>query len=283
MPARYRPFDGAQRTAGGSAAPQELALAVDGNLPPKEFFAELGDMAWAFDMFDSIPDIYFYVKDRNSRWIMCNEAAVRHLGFNYKDRGYGLTEHDFFPQAIADAIHADDRKVILYGEKIIAKTEIILDEFGLLTWVSTNKLPLFGKRGEIIGLMGATRVLRRYDDLPEAYQPFRRAIEYIQSNIDRSISIQMLSRESNLSISQFRKRFHLLFGIAPNEFILRTRLQRAARLLVNTDRALSRIALDCGFCDQSYFTKRFRDFFGVTPRRYRVAAPRGLDPRAGDS
>jgi AraC-like DNA-binding protein len=273
------PFDNA-RKANGSLAPGTIQPAGAGNSPIsrriREFFDELGDGAWAFEMLDSIPDIYFYVKDRESRWILCNEAAVRHLGFSSTDRGYGLTEHDFFPKAIADAIHADDREVIHNGQKIIAKTEIILDEFGLLTWVSTNKLPLVGKNGQIIGLMGATRVLKRYDDLPDAYQPFRRTIEYIQANISQSISIERLSRESNLSVSQFRKRFTKLFGIPPNEFILRTRLQRAARLLANGDDALIKITLECGFCDQSYFTKRFRDFFGVTPRSYRRVVPHGV-------
>jgi AraC-like DNA-binding protein len=84
-------------------------------------------------------------------------------------------------------------------------------------------------------------------------------------------------------VSQFRKRFRGLFGLSPNEFILRTRLQRAARLLKSTDDPLIRIAIDCGFGDQSYFTKRFRDFFGVTPRRYRLTAPRGVEFQPEDA
>jgi AraC-like DNA-binding protein len=246
-----------------------------------QFFGQLRDTSWAVEMFNSMPDIYFYVKDRDSRWIVCNDAAVRHLGFNPRTRGFGLTEHDFFPKAIADAIHADDRNVVMKGERIIGKTEIILDEFGLLTWVSTNKLPLFGKDGRIVGLMGTTRVLKRYDELPEAYQPFRRVIEYIQANLATPISISILAKESCLSVSQLRKRFHSLFGMSPKEFVLRTRLQKAARLLAGSDDPLIRIALDCGFCDQSYFTKRFRDFFGVTPRRYRRVAVHGVETGAG--
>ena len=240
------------------------------------FTAELADTLWAIDMFDSLPDVFFYVKDRQSRWIVCNEASMRLLGVRPRHRIHGLTEHDFFPKAIADAIHADDREVIHAGRRIIGKTEVILDERGLLTWVSTNKLPLRGRSGQIVGLMGTTRILSRYEELPETYQPFRRAIDYIEENMASPISIEKLSSETRLSVSQFRKRFRSLFGIPPNEFILRTRLQRAARLLVTTEDALIKIALDCGFCDQSYFTKRFNDFFGVTPRRYRRIAPQGL-------
>jgi AraC-like DNA-binding protein len=243
-----------------------------------DFSDQLADKLWAIDMFDSLPDVYFYVKDRQSRWIVCNDACMRLLGGRHRNRIHGLTEHDFFPKPIADAIHADDREVILNGRKIVGKTEVITDERGLLTWVSTNKLPLFGKSGQIVGLMGTTRILRRYDELPETYQPFRHAIEYIEEHLGKPISIETLSSESRLSVSQFRKRFRNLFGIPPNEFILRTRLQRAARLLAGTDDALIKIALDCGFCDQSYFTKRFRDFFGVTPRGYRRVGPHAPAP-----
>ncbi|MCB1498228.1 MAG: helix-turn-helix domain-containing protein [Bauldia sp.] len=244
-----------------------------------EFSDELGDKLWAVDMFNSIPDIYFYVKDRESRWIVCNDASVRFLGVKTKSHVYGMTERDFFPKAIADSIRADDREVIFKRKKIIGRTEIVLDECGLLTWASTNKIPLVGKSGQIVGLMGTTRILKRADDLPETFQQFRRVVDHVQKNISRPINIVELSREAHLSQSQFRKRFRGLFGVSPNEFILRTRLQRAARLLKNTDDALIRIALDCGFCDQSYFTKRFRDFFGATPRRYRQTAPRGIEPR----
>lgn len=246
-----------------------------------EFAAELSDRLWAVELFNSLPDIYFYVKDRESRWIVCNDACLQFVGLKTRHGVYGLTEHDFFPKAIADAIHADDRDVILKGRRIIGRTEIILDGFGLLTWVSTNKLPLMGKSGQIVGLMGTTRILKRADELPESYRRFRRVVEYIQANISRAINIGALSKEANLSISQFRKRFRGLFGISPNEFILRTRLQKAARLLRNTDDALIRIALDCGFGDQSYFTKRFRDFFGVTPRRYRLTAAGSVEDEGG--
>lgn len=249
----------------------------------KKFSDELEDNFWPMEIFNGIPDVFFYVKDRNSRWIVCNDAGLRLLGVKKMSQVYGLTEYDFFPKPIADAIHIDDRSVILNGSRIIDRTEIVLDDNGFLTWASTNKFPLVGKNGDIVGLMGTTRTLKRYDELPEPYQPFSKIIEYVQNNISNSISIVKLSQESNLSVSQFRKRFRSLFGIPPNEFILRTRLQKAARLVASTDDALIEIALDCGFCDQSYFTKRFRDFFGVTPRQYRKFVPNGFRTRPGGS
>lgn len=234
-----------------------------------KFFSQLHEQPWVMDVFDNLPDILFYIKDANSRWITCNQASLRLLNFASVAEVYGAVEHDFFPKIIADAIRADDLDVIRNNRKIINRTELIVDEGGLLTWVSTSKTPLMGKNNCVAGLVGTTQVLRRLDDLPQAYQPFQAVMQHIQDSIDSTINISDLSRVACLSESQFRKRFRALFRLSPQEFILRARLQRAAKLLSSTDMPLVHIALKCGYCDQSYFTKQFRGFFGMPPRRYR--------------
>ena len=50
------------------------------------------------------------------------------------------------------------------------------------------------------------------------------------------------------------------------------RVEKACQLLAQTGDTLSDIALACGFCDQSYFTRVFRDARGMTPRQYRASA-----------
>ena len=91
----------------------------------------------------------------------------------------------------------------------------------------------------------------------------------IQKDIEKGILVSDLAELTGLSESQFRKRFKEQFRLSPQEFILRAKLQRAARLLSTTNLALSSIAQKAGFCDQSYFTKQFRVFFGIPPKRYR--------------
>ena len=221
------------------------------------------------DVFDNLPDVLFYIKDANSRWVTCNRASLKFLNFAQVSDVMGAVEHDFFPKIIADAIQADDWDVISNNRKIINRTELIVDETGFLTWVSTSKTPLLAKEGHVAGLAGTTQVLHRLDDLPDDYQPFQSVMAYIQKNIEKTILINELASLSGLSESQFRKRFKALFRLSPQEFILRARLQRGAKLLSSTNLVLSRVALKCGFCDQSYFTKQFRNFFGIPPKRYR--------------
>ena len=221
-------------------------------------------------MFDLLPDIYFYVKDRNCRWVMCNQACLRLLNFRDQSEVYGATERDFYPPGIAEAIYNDDRDVIDNNRRIINRTELIVDETGHLTWVSTNKLPLVGKDGGVAGLMGTTRVLTRSDQLPEDYQQFREVIDYIQTHVGDRIDVKELANIAHLSDSHFRKRFKARFRLSPQEFILRTRLQAASKMLISSDTAVIDVALACGFNDQSYFTKQFSKFFEQSPKRYRA-------------
>jgi len=60
------------------------------------------------------------------------------------------------------------------------------------------------------------------------------------------------------------------------EFVLRARVQAAAELLRSTGRPIAEIALDCGFYDQSAFTRQFRKRTGVTPERWRRRSAREL-------
>ena len=125
------------------------------------FLSGLRDRGSIEAMFDILPDIYFYIKDVNCRWVMCNKACLRLLNLRNHNEIYGATEYEFFPPKIAEMIRQDDCDVISNNRPIINRTELIVDETGHLTWVSTNKLPLIANDGTVAGLMGTTRVLTR--------------------------------------------------------------------------------------------------------------------------
>ncbi|MFK5977380.1 MAG: helix-turn-helix domain-containing protein [Rhizobiaceae bacterium] len=235
-----------------------------------EFLSGLRNRGGIEDIFDVFHDIMFYIKDKDCRWIMCNQACLRLLNFRDQKKVYGATEYDIYPPKIAEMILKDDRDVIDTNSPIINRTELIIDKSGHLIWVSTNKLPLISIDGQVAGLMGTTRILSHSELLPDEYQQFRPVIDYIQSNVDKKIDIKELAQISFLSDSQFRKRFRMQFRVSPQEFVLRTRLQAAAKKLTSTDNPIIEIALSCGFSDQSYFTKQFSNFFEQSPRRYRA-------------
>jgi AraC-like DNA-binding protein len=247
---------------------------VDTRQPVREmdaiaFFDSLRDRGSIEQMFEFLPEVSFYIKDRQCRWMACNAWAAQSL--NYRDRAeiLGATEFDFFPRQIAEKIYEDDQRVMATGVRLLNRIEVIINQSGHLVWVSSDKVPLFDRAGTVVGLMGITRVISASSDLPAGFRSFQAAITHVQEHLHEEIRMDDLAGLSHLSPSQFRKRFRMLFHLSPREFVLRTRLQTAARRLLATRDPIIFIALDCGFSSQSYFTAQFRAFFGISPNKYR--------------
>jgi len=98
-----------------------------------------------------------------------------------------------------------------------------------------------------------------------------RAIEFMEENLSASLGRAEVARAAGLSPSHFS---HLMRAKTPwsfTELLTRLRVDRACRLLRQSDKDLARIALECGFADQSYFTRVFGRHTGESPRDYRRA------------
>jgi AraC-like DNA-binding protein len=83
------------------------------------------------------------------------------------------------------------------------------------------------------------------------------------------LTIEALASECGLSIRAMQRQFQSVFGLTPQEFLIKTRVAAACHLLRTTARPLSDIGAHCGFADQSSFTQHFRRHVGTTPSRYR--------------
>jgi AraC family transcriptional regulator len=97
----------------------------------------------------------------------------------------------------------------------------------------------------------------------------RRIEDYIEATLSEVIPIGRLSAESGLSVSHFVRQFRLSTGISPHQFVLRRRVERARRMLVETDEPIAQIALACGFSHQEHLTNIFKRQVGVTPAGFR--------------
>ena len=89
-----------------------------------------------------------------------------------------------------------------------------------------------------------------------------------------NLTIDELAGICHFSRAHFMSFFHRYTGMTCVEYINRCRLYRAAQLLAETDRPVMETALENGFRNISYFNKKFRSQFGVTPKEYRAAARR---------
>jgi AraC family transcriptional regulator len=108
----------------------------------------------------------------------------------------------------------------------------------------------------------------------------RRAKEMMVSHMDRGLSIAQIANECSLSRSHFSRAFKKNTGYSPRDWFLQVRLDKAKALLTDSELTISRISLDCGFADQSHFTRVFTRMIGLTPFSWRRALA-GEQRRAG--
>jgi phosphoserine phosphatase RsbU/P len=107
-------------------------------------------------LMDSLPDnIYF--KDRESRFIAVNRAAVSWFGLKDADQVLGKTDADLFAPEHAQAALRDEQEILRTGRPLVNLEEKEVWPNGRETWVSTTKLPLRDPSGEIIGTFGLSR------------------------------------------------------------------------------------------------------------------------------
>ena len=93
--------------------------------------------------------------------------------------------------------------------------------------------------------------------------------DLIDAGSEKPLTVDELSKALGLSIRDLHRRCVATTGLPPHRYIVMRRLERAKSALHDKNRSLAAIAIDFGFCDQSHFTRVFKDYKGVTPGEYR--------------
>jgi AraC family transcriptional regulator len=103
----------------------------------------------------------------------------------------------------------------------------------------------------------------------------RRAVEaalWIDARAHEPIDLESAAAEVGLSAFHFLRLFRDVLGVTPHQYLVRSRLRRAARLLADDERSITDVAFDVGFGDLSNFVRTFHRAAGVSPRGFRRAA-----------
>ncbi|HTE54583.1 MAG TPA: AraC family transcriptional regulator [Kofleriaceae bacterium] len=102
-----------------------------------------------------------------------------------------------------------------------------------------------------------------------------RAALWIDAHSHEPIDLDGAAREVGLSSFHFLRLFARVLGVTPHQYLVRSRLRRAARLLADGDRPITEVALEVGFGDLSNFVRTFRRAAGISPGGFRKGARGG--------
>jgi AraC family transcriptional regulator len=120
-------------------------------------------------------------------------------------------------------------------------------------------------------------LLRHYSNTPRvevrapgklSEQQQRQVQDYIATHLDQPLTVGELAGLLSLSTAHFDKLFRTTFQQAPYQYVLTQRVERAKALLRDERKTLFEVARECGFANQSHFTRHFKAIARVTPGRY---------------
>jgi AraC family transcriptional regulator len=139
------------------------------------------------------------------------------------------------------------------------KSDIGLDEVGV--WLAARFIELVSGRDR--------------SPLEAGVRDRRRAVEaalWIDAHAHEPMDLESAAQAAGLSAFHFLRLFGKVLGVTPHQYLVRSRLRRAARMLADDARSITDIAFDVGFADLSNFVRTFHRAAGVSPRSFRQAA-----------
>lgn len=206
---------------------------------------------------------------RELRWKSISSEPIQSLRL--------LLSKDLFAQTAQELSEQDPSQLVLVersGFQDPLLTHIALSlERELKTDTPIGKL-----YAETAAQMLAVHLLRHYTSIGKevreptqqlTHRQIRQVTDFIQEHLNQDLSLEMLAQQISFSTYYFARLFHRATGESPHQFVLRQRIERAQRLIQETDMPLALIALETGFANQSHLGRVFKRQLGLTPHTYR--------------
>lgn len=226
-------------------------------------------------LFDDLPNVVFFIKDRAGRYLAVNRTLVERCGFTEKAEVLGKLPSEFFPASLAAHYEKQDRRVLQSRKAVLDQLELHFYPNRRRGWCLTNKYPILdAKTGAVTAVAGLSRDVESSASGAESrgFPELTRALDALHGRISDPPGVEELALLCDLSPTKFSRLVHRVFGLTPRQLTLKVRLDEALHLLATTEASLSDIALSTGFCDQSAFTRHFRRLTGLPPGVFRMQA-----------
>ncbi len=233
------------------------------------FLKRMGGGLQLSALFATLPMIAFLAKDKDSRFVCANARTLKIFNLEHEWQMLGKMDRDFFPRELAASFVDEDRRVMRTGKTRTYYSQMVPDISGPLNWYVVSVSPLRDARGHICGVALVLYDMHEVGGVAQPFQQLEPALRHLHTRFRETIETKQLAALTHLSERQFTRLFHKLLGEPPMRYLIRQRIRAACQDLIATDHTAGAIALECGFYDQSAFTRAFRAHTGLTPAAYR--------------
>lgn len=226
-------------------------------------------------LFDDLPNVVFFIKDRAGRYLAVNKTLVDRCAFDGKSGLLGKRPSDLFPAALAAHYEKQDQRVVQTGKPLLDQLELHFYPDRRRGWCLTNKYPVPDQRtGAITAVMGISRDVEdsARGAAARGFPELARALEALHTRIANPPGIEEIAALCDLSAAHFSRLVQRVFRLTPQRLAMKIRIDEALHLLATTTQSLAEIALSTGFCDQSAFSRNFRRMTGLPPGAFRAQA-----------
>lgn len=236
----------------------------------QDFFDKAGKNLHAVkQMMDILPNTCFYIKDLEGRIVSFNRRNCEVANLKDEFDAVGSRSDELFHEVKSKVYVSQDQQVLDSGKPLheIIHTHPV---DGSMRVVHKSIHPVRTADGtRIIG----TVCIYRQEDEPAEFLDWHGRIKKVTSHINKhlteTLTLQSLALVADTTPSKLVRAFQKILGMTPAAYVMSTRINAARKLLEATDKTISEIAQDCGFCDHSHFVHTFRRERGITPCEYR--------------
>ncbi len=221
-------------------------------------------------MFDGLPDVMFYVKDVEGRYLWANQTLIDRAGLKVRTNIVGQTADQLFPVAGSSTV-AQDLEVIRTGRPIRDLLRLYRTYRGDRFWCLSSKFPLLDAAGHIVGLAGLSRDLPRPNERHRSYNRLARFLAFIEGGLDGPVRIAEAAEHASVSEDTLGRLVFEVFHVTPKQLLMKRRIDKACQLLEQTAVTITDVAAACGYSDHSAFSRQFRSATHLTPLQYRAS------------
>ncbi|OLT55345.1 AraC family transcriptional regulator [Cellulosimicrobium sp. CUA-896] len=220
-------------------------------------------------LMDELPGTMFCAKDVTGRYVAVNPVFVARTTERSRRAVVGRRAGDLFVPQLAERYEQQDAEVLRTGRPLRGELERIRRLGGTAGWFLTAKLPVHDDAGRLLGLVSVSHDLRAGEADDATMASVSALVAALEADPAARWTTGLLADAAGCSSATLERRVRRVYGVTPRQLVLRTRVDRATRLLAAGEGTLAHVAAASGFYDQPSFTRTFARLTGETPAQYR--------------